>query len=517
MADDDKVRSYRSHASRRAGASADARQNGAEDPLAELARLIGKSDPFADIEPGRRRNYQAPPSVPEPANIRHLYQDEGERLYAPPDPRDLDDVFAEREAAAATRYGNHHDRRQYDELEPDHDPRRDPEQDLHRDLDLLSELNAHQDLYQDPDEVPHRLADEDYDERHAGARYGEPSSQDSFDSERFAAAETRPMLPDEGDYDDPPRAPRYRGLVTAIVLIGCAMLGTVGAYGFRTYHSGVGSGQVPPVIVADTSPTKVIPSQGELPAGKAIQDRVGDQGAGERIVSRQEEPLQLRASTVTPAARVVLPAGTAAAPQLAAPSTPGQGEPKKVRTVTIRPEGLDTVVRPATGLAAAPPAALAIAPQAARAVPAAKAPAPARTGSGPLSLDPQSAPPGEPQAATGALPRTRTALAPASDGPQLASAPTTVAAAQNPATAGGFVVQLTSQRSEADAQSSFRTLQTKFPGELGSRQAIIRRADLGQKGIYYRAMVGPFGSQGDADQFCSGLKAAGGQCIIQKN
>ena len=32
-----------------------------------------------------------------------------------------------------------------------------------------------------------------------------------------------------------------------------------------------------------------------------------------------------------------------------------------------------------------------------------------------------------------------------------------------------------------------------------------------------RAMVGPFGSSDEAGRFCSSLKAAGGQCIIQKN
>jgi hypothetical protein len=79
------------------------------------------------------------------------------------------------------------------------------------------------------------------------------------------------------------------------------------------------------------------------------------------------------------------------------------------------------------------------------------------------------------------------------------------------------VVQISSQRSEADAQASFHSLQSKFPKELGDREAIVRRADLGSKGVYYRAMVGPFGTAGDADQFCSGLKAAGGQCIVQKN
>jgi len=29
---------------------------------------------------------------------------------------------------------------------------------------------------------------------------------------------------------------------------------------------------------------------------------------------------------------------------------------------------------------------------------------------------------------------------------------------------------------------------------LGSHAPLIKRADLGDKGVYYRAMVGPFGS-----------------------
>jgi len=44
-----------------------------------------------------------------------------------------------------------------------------------------------------------------------------------------------------------------------------------------------------------------------------------------------------------------------------------------------------------------------------------------------------------------------------------------------------------------------------------------RRAELGSKGTFYRAMVGPFGSSGEASEFCNGLKRAGGQCIILRN
>jgi hypothetical protein len=45
---------------------------------------------------------------------------------------------------------------------------------------------------------------------------------------------------------------------------------------------------------------------------------------------------------------------------------------------------------------------------------------------------------------------------------------------------------------------------------------MIKRVDLGDKGIYFRAMVGPFASGNEASEVCSSLKSAGGQCIVQK-
>ena len=82
---------------------------------------------------------------------------------------------------------------------------------------------------------------------------------------------------------------------------------------------------------------------------------------------------------------------------------------------------------------------------------------------------------------------------------------------------GGYLVQISSQRNEADAQASYRALQTKFPAVLGSRSPVIKRADLGDKGVYYRTMVGPFSSSDEASQFCGSLKTAGGQCVVQRN
>jgi hypothetical protein len=52
---------------------------------------------------------------------------------------------------------------------------------------------------------------------------------------------------------------------------------------------------------------------------------------------------------------------------------------------------------------------------------------------------------------------------------------------------------------------------------LGSYLPIIYRSDLGDKGVFYRAAVGPFQTAEEASQFCSDLKTAGGQCVVQRN
>ena len=77
-------------------------------------------------------------------------------------------------------------------------------------------------------------------------------------------------------------------------------------------------------------------------------------------------------------------------------------------------------------------------------------------------------------------------------------------------------MQLSSQRSEAEAQSAFRGMQAKYPNLLGGRQPLIHKVELGAKGTYYRAMVGPFAQFRGGGRLCSSLKSAGGQCIVQK-
>ena len=77
---------------------------------------------------------------------------------------------------------------------------------------------------------------------------------------------------------------------------------------------------------------------------------------------------------------------------------------------------------------------------------------------------------------------------------------------------GGYAVQISSRRSEADAQAAFNSLQARYPQQLGGGQPLIRRVDLGAKGVYYRAMVGPFGSSDEASQAV--LAPEGGRRLV---
>ena len=100
------------------------------------------------------------------------------------------------------------------------------------------------------------------------------------------------------------------------------------------------------------------------------------------------------------------------------------------------------------------------------------------------------------------------------------AAPVSLAAvpSANPASAsrGGYAVQVTSQRSEADAQAAYRALQGKYGSVLGGHSMFVHKVELGAKGTYYRAMVGPL-AQADAVKLCSSLKSAGGSCLVQRN
>ena len=375
-----------------------------------------------------------------------------------------------------------------------------------------------------------------------GASLRMPGEADAYDSEAsshygdetYYGDEDELSLEGEEDYDDEADPPKRRGAGVIAVVLSLAALAAAGAFGYRSLTNSTTSDGEPPVIKAEPGPNKIVPSApGADSQQKSIYDRVGDrpQSTPERVVSREEQPVDLGDDTKSGAARAnsswpPSTAGAPPAPPVSSPSLAAGGsdiEPKKVATIRIPrepssappvPDAVATgsVPMPAT-TAPSPPTRSAMAqaalPPSLASVPPRPSPTPAKPRApSPLTLAPQTgADSAEGQSAP--PPSTRmAALPPAS------AAPTHSAAAS---AEGGYVVQVSSQRSDGEAQASFKTLQSKYPNVLGGRSPLIRRVDLGEKGVYYRAQVGPFDSIDQANQVCGSLKAAGGQCIVQKN
>lgn len=481
------------------------------DPLAELARLIGQTDPFGTMgranRPVRSQLPDTDPSLPADRYAVDRPVDDHD------DPYDDSESAAEIGPAAPAGPPSWMLRnRQATPAAPE------PPRSVHP---LHRYATPQPVAYEQPSHEA-RFDDEAYDQqdyddqeardpsRYDHALYGE--SDPGLQPEQTYADEIEAYpdhYPDQG-YEEAPQARRGR-LVTVAMIVGLAVIGTGGAFAYRTFM-GTSRGGEPPIIKADSSPTKIIPAPSDGPA--KVPDRLASGDGGENIVSREETPVDV---TTKSSPRVVFPPlnqnGNPPAPASVATNTPPpasggtlpNNEPRKIRTFTVRSDQPDAAATPVSNVPAPAKPSPSAAPKAAAASPArpsqAAVNANAAAANGPLSLSPQ-APQQQPAPAT---PPTRVA----------ATNPTQIAPSSSGG--GGYLVQISSQRNEADAQASYRALQGKFPSVLGSRSPLIRRADLGEKGIYYRAMVGPFGSSEEAAQFCGNLRAAGGQCVIQRN
>jgi cell division protein FtsN len=65
-----------------------------------------------------------------------------------------------------------------------------------------------------------------------------------------------------------------------------------------------------------------------------------------------------------------------------------------------------------------------------------------------------------------------------------------------------------------DAFKAFADAAEKHPAVLSGKTPDVQEADLGEKGTWYRAVVGPFVSRGAAMNFCSQLKGVGQDCWV---
>lgn len=460
------------------------------DPLEELARLIGRDDPFADL---RRDGPQSPQRSEPPMRPE---------VTARPEPT----AAPQREEAAAPNWpGRERGGPRRDVADEPMVRRNDPG-------DWRAGRYRDQVGREEPAEPEHFAEPERYAEDPGDPRYGYDRSsgypEGSYETPYDAALPVARDYDTDGDYADEqmsdgdeayePQERQNGSRKTVLAVIGIIALLVGGAFAYRALTTPRDPSQTP-VIVADRSPSKIVPvgQTADGQSNKLIYDRVADkpQDSGD-LVSREERPVDVRNATP----RVVFPgAGTgtganqqprdqmlgASGPAPSAAATGAANEPKKVKTLTIKPDQVG-----ATDTADASSAW----PAAPSAHSAASTPPPA-----PVSTR-------STQRQAAVTPETTESTAP----------PPRAAASRAPE-AGGYLVQLFSGKSETEAQDQFRALQGKYQNLLGGRQPIIRRADLGDKGVFYRAQVGPFATNELANQFCENLKTAGGKCIVQRN
>ncbi|NVK34817.1 MAG: SPOR domain-containing protein [Rhodobacteraceae bacterium] len=350
-----------------------------------------------------------------------------------------------------------------------------------------------------------------------------------------------------------------KGLLAAVMVLGVAVVGGGAFYFFGTGGSSVPDGP-PPVIAGLDKELKVFPetqTADNSDSAKLIFDRVdGNNGEGQE--------------------RLILPEKTTPAELPPAPATiSGSDElvptgPKKVRTLVVRPDGsIVTEEKAPTRVVSTTPATSAPVPQApsvpataasAESVPAApaaeqapvapqgpivttlpqsKPAAPVRTAqaqpaqTAPVKSSPVQVTPVQTNPAP-AVPRQVSTTPVASNntsGPLNLTAPTANTSVQTPAPAataptvtstsgsipaGTYIVQVTSQRSEAAARETYAGLKRRFPSVLGNRDAVIVSAVVEDRGTFYRARI-PTGSRDEAISLCESLQAAGGDCFVRRN
>ena len=439
------------------------------DPLAELARIVGQDDPFQSIlaNDGSSRPRQQGASV--------------------------DDIFAVRDNVTPV-------------------AREIPVRAPHAGQ---APQSYEQDRYaHDPEPVyAHQPAGQNqaYDE------------QDSYGNEAYAQdyySDQAAQYPGQG-YDDtdrvdyPPveKARSRKGPVAIAAVLGALVLGGGGAY-MASGSSSITGGE-PPLIKANNEPTKVQPQNPggvEIPnQNKQIYERANQDGTT-KVVNREEQPVdvqqavRMNGNAVADATGGTL--GASGKPQQTA--SLNLGEPKKVRTVTIRPDGTMAGEAPAPQPAA--PAAMTLPPQA--------QPAPVQTASAQVPAA-QPKPVASTPVAAPATPAATPKPAPAAATPSSTPAPQQVASVQPVAPVaaettptGGFSVQLGTAGSEAAAQSVLATAQRKY-ADLGGVAGMIRKAEVNGSTVY-RVRVGPMAKE-EASSLCSKLQGQGGQCFVAKN
>lgn len=471
------------------------------DPLAELARIVGQEDPFQSIlaqpiapQRGNRQPdpYAAPhqpvyEAAPPPARSPEV-DALAELLRSEPLQRAGADMFDRNPAATNPNYPSYS--RQAHEIEQF--------QALPEDLDQYAP--PPEAAYSQVEHAPQQGGYDNYNPSYNDPKLGYSPDYTNFDE----------------DYDRSVPKSRKKLFMYGGVAAACLLIG-VTAYGFMRTGGIGGSGEVP-LVTASTEPTKVPP---EVPGGKEFPDqnkqiyeRHNIEGKTQ-IVNREEQPVD-----VQQAARGI--SGSSARNDY--------GEPRKIRTVAVGPDGAvlggdasrSAPPKPSPEPAAVRPVSNGASPhtQAVQSTPAVPTETPSATTTPPEPVEQSVAAPAPPRRPA-SLAATTSDTAAATTAPQRTAAAQPASAAQaQPAAApagagGGFVVQFGVSGTEAEGVAKFRRLQNQHPDLMGDVGGSVRPAEVNGKTIF-RVRSAPMSKEA-SDTLCSKLKAAGADCYVARN
>ena len=331
-----------------------------------------------------------------------------------------------------------------------------------------------------------------------------------------------------------------KGLAAVSAVVAAGLLGGAAAYLFGG-GSGSGESGAPPLVMATSAPTKVqpqnpggveIPNQNKQIYERASQTPQAKDAKESKIVNREEQPVDVKQAVRMNGATADATGATVAPPPAPAQQPSGGlslGEPRRVRTIAIRPDG--TLIQPQPEAGSARPGPIPLPamtlPAEARSAPPAQvtpsASTPVQVASAqPVPVQPRPAA-STPVAAsaTPAAPRPVPAAATPTSGssPQRVASVEPAATAPAPATAaegasGGYAVQLGLANSETAAGATLAQLQRKHP-DLNGKPSMIRKAEVNGNTIY-RVRIGPLAKE-EASSLCSKVQGQGGQCFVAKN
>jgi cell division septation protein DedD len=266
-----------------------------------------------------------------------------------------------------------------------------------------------------------------------------------------------PHRDDDAQDEIPARSgiPRW----AALALAGGAVIafGGVVAYGYLTYADRHGATPAP-LVVADQRPVRVKPDHDGGTAVPHQNIEVFD--AGQR---GQRSALPRGAETLLPPPETPLPKPVPAPVAQQVAVVPPVAAPRQTAAGDVTQAAIGDVAAPAPSPPPPPP------------------PAP------------------QPGAAVAGAPQRVAAVA---------------AAGAPAARSGGFRIQVGAMRTEAEARAVWEQVSRRHPEILGRMAPSYSRAELGERGSFFRVQAGPLPSRDAAREACERLTKAGTVCLV---